>query len=48
LREHGVARKDANWVILETDGRMTVIPKQDVALAEADTMGNVERPPHLR
>ncbi len=48
LREHGVARKDANWVILETDGQMTVIPKQDVTLAEADTMGNVERPPQLR
>ena len=47
LREHGLATNDANWVVLETDGRLTVIPKQDIELDEADAMGNVERPKQL-
>ena len=47
LREHGLATNDANWVVLESDGRLTVIPRQDIKLEEADTMGNVERPKEL-
>ena len=47
LREHGLATNDANWVVLETNGRLTVIPKQDIDLDEAEAMGNVERPEQL-
>ena len=47
LREHGMVVNDANWVVLETDGRMTVIPKKDIKLEDADTMANVERPDKL-
>lgn len=47
LRQHGLAKNDANWVVLETDGRLTVIPKQDIELDEPNAMGNVDRPPQL-
>jgi uncharacterized membrane protein YcaP (DUF421 family) len=43
LREHGIPELEgANWVILETDGKLTVIPKQDVKLTNASAMANVE------
>ena len=43
LREHGMTDKnEANWVILETDGRMTVIPRKDISLNRADAMQGVE------
>lgn len=45
LREHGLTDvTDANWVILETNGRMTVIPKKDVLRQNADAMQDVETP----
>ena len=47
LREHGMVTNDANWVVLETDGRMTVIPKNEIELEDAQTMVNVERPGQL-
>ena len=49
LREHGLTdADDANWVILETDGRLTVIPRQELALGDANTMANVEAPQSIR
>lgn len=47
LRAHGMAVNDANWVVLETDGKMTVIPNQDIELADAGTMADVEKPSRL-
>ncbi|WP_421990483.1 DUF421 domain-containing protein [Qipengyuania sp.] len=47
LREHGHTTNNVNWVVLETDGRLTVIPKQDVALRDADTMVHVVKPESL-
>lgn len=47
LREHGHAVNDVNWVVLETDGRLTVIPKQDITLDDAATMANVAKPERL-
>lgn len=42
LRNQGITDPaGANWVVLETDGTLSVIPKQDVSLREAETMGNV-------
>lgn len=44
LRSHGLARvDDASWVILETDGQMSVIPKTSIEIDEASTMGDVDR-----
>lgn len=49
LREHGIAEVEgANWVILETDGQLTVIPKSPIELDEASSMCNVERPRELQ
>ncbi|MBX7493316.1 DUF421 domain-containing protein [Qipengyuania sp. 1NDW9] len=49
LREHGLTDPaDANWVVLETDGRMTVIPRKELALQDAETMGNVDAPADIR
>lgn len=49
LREHGIPEVDgANWVILETDGQLTVIPKSPIELEDASSMCNVERPQDLR
>ncbi len=42
LREKGlVSLEEANWVILENNGKMTVIPKRDTALADAELMADV-------
>jgi|TARA_R100000501_G_scaffold10060_1_gene19843 uncharacterized membrane protein YcaP (DUF421 family) len=43
LRQHGyTSPDDANWVILETDGTMTVVPRQDLHLDDARLMADVE------
>ena len=48
LRAHGITDvKDANWVILESDGSMTVLPRSDVELPDAAAMGNVDHPQTL-
>lgn len=44
LRQHGLTRiEDATWVILETDGSMTVISGGDGEFGSATALGNVER-----
>ncbi len=44
LRQQGYTSvEDANWVILESNGNMTVIPRQDKDLSDADVMDNVVR-----
>lgn len=48
LRQHGIARReDMSWVVLETDGTLTVIPKNQLDLDDADTMCDVDRPDNL-
>lgn len=48
LRAHGIADLDgASWVILETDGRLTVIPRNDTAIDDASAMENVNKPHRL-
>lgn len=42
LREHGKFENRANWVVIETDGRLTVLPEDDIELQDAATMQNVE------
>lgn len=43
LREQGlVSPEDANWVILENDGRMTVIASKNIALGDAKLMDDVK------
>lgn len=45
LREQGYTSLDqANWVILETDGNLTVIPEDDVKLSEVELMEEVTHP----
>lgn len=42
LRAQGVTDiKDANWVILETNGKITVLPQKDVEIGEASVMNSV-------
>ena len=48
LRTAGItANSDANWVVLETNGTMSVIPRQDVAWSDADALSDVNRPDEL-
>ncbi|WP_149496820.1 DUF421 domain-containing protein [Roseiconus lacunae] len=48
LRQQGFTSvEDANWVILETDGSLTVIPREAVSLNEADLMSDVAAPARL-
>ena len=48
LREKGYwALHDANWVILESDGSMTIIPKQELKWSETEIMGDVDSPSNL-
>ena len=43
LRDKGfVGNSDANWVVLEADGRMTVIPAQKAKVDEAPTLEGVQ------
>lgn len=48
LRSNGMTDvSDANWVVLETNGELSVIPRQDVELSEAHSLSNVESPKKL-
>ena len=48
LRAQGLSDVgDANWVILETNGKITVLPREDIALEEASAMNSVRKPPNL-
>ncbi|MEE4211070.1 MAG: YetF domain-containing protein [Parvularcula sp.] len=45
LRANGMTSlDDANWVILETNGEFSVIPKDDAELDELPALSNVNRP----
>ena len=49
LRAAGItANSDANWVVLETNGTMSVIPRQDVQWEEADALSDVNCPEELQ
>ncbi len=49
LRSHGMRDpKDANWVILETNGEMTVVPKSDTAIDDHIVMETVAKPSNLQ
>jgi uncharacterized membrane protein YcaP (DUF421 family) len=48
LRQNGITHNaDANWVVLETNGQLSVIPRQDVAWAEAEALSDVHAPKEL-
>ncbi len=48
LRSHGMHDvSDANWVILETNGELAVIPSDDVQLSNVGTMAGVAKPENL-
>ena len=48
LRAAGItANSDANWVVLETNGTMSVIPRQDVQWGDADALSDVNCPDEL-
>jgi uncharacterized membrane protein YcaP (DUF421 family) len=45
LRANGMTSlDDANWVILETNGEFSVIPKDDAELDELPALSSVNRP----
>ncbi len=49
LRSHGMRDpKDANWVILETNGEMSVIPKSDKTIDDHGVMDRVAKPSSLQ
>ena len=49
LREKGLLQcKDANWVVLETDGTFSVIDQKTTDLAASHTMRDVLKPDHLQ
>ena len=49
LRQNGITHNaDANWVVLETNGQLSVIPRQDVAWAEAEALSDVHAPKELK
>ena len=49
LRTAGItANSDANWVVLETNGTMSVIPRQDVRWGDADALSDVNCPDELK
>ena len=48
LRQKGITRfEDANWVILETNGVLSVIAKSDMSIDEAETLVDVRAPDEL-
>lgn len=48
LRQKGItSNDDANWVVLETNGELSVIPRQNVAWEEAGSMSDVRGPEKL-
>ncbi|KZY56293.1 hypothetical protein A3736_08445 [Erythrobacter sp. HI0063] len=45
LREHGITKNDgANWVVLETNGNLSVVPRQEIKWEEAETLSDVRAP----
>ena len=49
LRAAGIgAVADANWVVLETNGTMSVIPRQNVHWGDADALADVNCPDELK
>ena len=49
LRAAGITtNSDANWVVLETNGTMSVIPRQDVQWDDADALSDVNCPEELQ
>ena len=49
LRAAGItANSDANWVVLETNGTMSVIPRQNVHWSDADALSDVNCPDELK
>lgn len=49
LRAAGItANADANWVVLETNGTMSVIPRQEVEWENADALSDVNCPDELQ
>ena len=48
LRENGCLKlEDANWVVLETNGKLSVIPKCDATYEEVDSLSDVPAPKHV-
>ncbi|MGB3796910.1 MAG: YetF domain-containing protein [Alteraurantiacibacter sp.] len=48
LRAHGMYDvADANWIILETNGELVVIPRDDIRLRDVGSMGGVSYPDTL-
>ena len=49
LRAAGIgAVADANWVVLETNGTMSVLPRQNVRWDDADALSDVNCPDELK
>ena len=49
LRAAGItANLDANWVVLETNGTISVIPRQDVHWGDSDALSEVNCPDELK
>ena len=49
LRQSGItANADANWVVLETNGELSVIPRQDVRWGDAEALSDVHCPDDLK
>ena len=42
------ANADANWVVLETNGELSVIPRQDVRWGDAEALSDVHCPDDLK
>ena len=48
LRENGIVDIDgAQWVVLETNGQLSVIPRQEASLTKCDAMEDVRAPSRL-
>lgn len=49
LRQQGFTSiEDANWVILETDGNLTVVPRKELLIDDAELMSDVFAPDWVR
>lgn len=49
LRQNGITSNEgANWVVLETNGELSVIPRQDVSWKDAGSMSDVRDPDRLK
>ena len=48
LRQKGITENaGANWVVLETNGQLSVIPRQDARWDEAEALSDVRGPANL-